>query len=925
MLLKNSMILFLSRKFLIILFFLLLTFSSIYSQGSNFVSKKGGICFRTDDDQSISKYLDYASLFKKYNQNFCPAINLSMDEITPEDINSLKEIQADGNEIMDHTPWHRTNYFFTNLPTDYYINNPGVQRIAGNKVDLKFSSVNIDDAKRTGYVNIKNDTVISESGIFSSFSKSDCYLYFPSLNQLVFIDESFGWIDQNKVKIMDVWRDSIDLGIHQNVQFYNFDFNNVHLSVDGLKALAEESIRLTEYYGLDKSLTWIQPGGYFPHVYGNELRQAIEELGYKAAGSYPNPSLKVFNEYNPNNDAQFAMSWGDFQETIWTLEQCKQYIADKIAKHHVLIGENHFTYLGDGSKIDWQSFLYKVEGLLQWCVTKNISIKTYSQWADILYNQTPDPFENIIPPLNVDLDENSIPDGYEQSGQGVLIKSDGIPSANDYCYSINKAGQICSITGLGGVEKGNNEFEIWTKGAPGNFIEVTFKVGSQNLVYKFPAENPGWKQYKLSQSINDNTSLNIPANVSLIDITINCSNYSSGSVKISGMKLSKSLETNDYLTLIPASQNVSYSEGSNSFEIKSNINWTVNDDADWLTVTPPNGSGDGTLTVFYSDNTVANERVGTITIDGSGITKAITITQQAAPFKLNVEPEEFNVMYLAGSAKFSVESNTNWTIDSDVDWLSVSPENGSYNDSITINYIANPNTTPRIGNLTIRGGDLTKTIAITQQAAPFELYVEPEEFNVMYLAGSAKFSVESNTNWTIDSDVDWLSVSPENGSYNDSITINYIANPNTTPRIGNLTIRGGDLTKTIKVQQNAKKFLIAAPIDTVIPADSGVFNLIIISNLDWELKEDLDWIHLNKYYGSNSDTVIVSYDSNKEITSREGSVLIYYGGDSTKVSLYQNASSYLFIAPDSEIVNADSGKIKIIIESNISWHIINEY
>ena len=103
----------------------------------------------------------------------------------------------------------------------------------------------------------------------------------------------------------------------------------------------------------------------------------------------------------------------------------------------------------------------------------------------------------------------------------------------------NKSGQICSITGLGGVEKGNNEFEIWTKGAPGNFIEVTFKVGTQNFVYKFPAENPGWTKYNLSQSINGNTSLNIPANVSLIDITINCSNYSSGSVKISGMKLSK--------------------------------------------------------------------------------------------------------------------------------------------------------------------------------------------------------------------------------------------------------------------------------------------------------------------------------------------------------------------------------------------------
>ena len=74
-----------------------------------------------------------------------------------------------------------------------------------------------------------------------------------------------GWIDQNKVIITDVWRNSIDLGTHQNVQFYNFDFDdNVHLSVDGLKVLAEESIRLTEYYDLERPYTWIQPVVIFP-------------------------------------------------------------------------------------------------------------------------------------------------------------------------------------------------------------------------------------------------------------------------------------------------------------------------------------------------------------------------------------------------------------------------------------------------------------------------------------------------------------------------------------------------------------------------------------------------------------------------------------------------------------------------------------
>ncbi len=77
------------------------------------------------------------------------------------------------------------------------------------------------------------------------------------------------------------------------------------------------------------------------------------------------------------------------------------------------------------------------------------------------------------------------------------------------------------------------------KGNTGNFIEVIFKAGTQNLVYKFPAENSQWTKFNLEGSINGNTTLTIPENVSVVDITINCCNYSSGEVKISGMTLKK--------------------------------------------------------------------------------------------------------------------------------------------------------------------------------------------------------------------------------------------------------------------------------------------------------------------------------------------------------------------------------------------------
>lgn len=46
-------------------------YDKINKSNSTNLTKRGGICFRIDDDQDISKYLEYAALFNKYNQKFC--------------------------------------------------------------------------------------------------------------------------------------------------------------------------------------------------------------------------------------------------------------------------------------------------------------------------------------------------------------------------------------------------------------------------------------------------------------------------------------------------------------------------------------------------------------------------------------------------------------------------------------------------------------------------------------------------------------------------------------------------------------------------------------------------------------------------------------------------------------------------------------
>ena len=53
------------------------------------------------------------------------------------------------------------------------------------------------------------------------------------------------------------------------------------------------------------------------------------------------------------------------------------------------------------------------------------------------------------------------------------------------------------------------------------------------------------------------------------------------------------------------------------------------DDATWLTVSPVSGTGADTLTATYSTNSTMNQRIGSITVTGGGITRTVTITQAA--------------------------------------------------------------------------------------------------------------------------------------------------------------------------------------------------------------------------------------------------------------------------------------------------------
>jgi len=69
---------------------------------------------------------------------------------------------------------------------------------------------------------------------------------------------------------------------------------------------------------------------------------------------------------------------------------------------------------------------------------------------------------------------------------------------------------------------------------------------------------------------------------------------------------------------------------TNTFNITSNVTWTVSDNQTWLTVSPVSGSNDGTIlvTATTENPSSVSTRSGVVTISGSGVSnKTVTVTQ----------------------------------------------------------------------------------------------------------------------------------------------------------------------------------------------------------------------------------------------------------------------------------------------------------
>lgn len=182
--------------------------------------------------------------------------------------------------------------------------------------------------------------------------------------------------------------------------------------------------------------------------------------------------------------------------------------------------------------------------------------------------------------------------------------------------------------------------------------------------------------------------------------------------------------------------------------------------------------------------------------------------------QLFVTPPVQNVPFQAGQTTFDVESNVAWIVSEGEDWLKVTPGSGSNNGTLQVDYDANPNETPRTGVITVSGGGISRTVQVVQGAP--RLDVTPNIQEVPYTPGTTTFDVASNVAWTVEEAEDWFTVEPGTGINDGKLNVTYDANPKSVIRIGQLTVSGGGLSRTVSVVQAERKIEFKKDVNLII-------------------------------------------------------------------------------------------------------------
>lgn len=306
-----------------------------------------------------------------------------------------------------------------------------------------------------------------------------------------------------------------------------------------------------------------------------------------------------------------------------------------------------------------------------------------------------------------------------------------------------------------------------------------------------------------------------------------------------------------------------------SLTVTSNIAWSATCAANWVTLTPVNGtSGTTTLKATIAANPTTVSRTATIKVANQeyNITKEISVTQSALIPSLEVSDNAITANSTERTKSITITSSIAWTATCEANWVTLTPVNGkSGTTTLNATIAANPTTSSRTATIKVQNNEygITKNITVSQEALNPSLEVSVNTISATVQGLTKQLTVTSTIPWVATCEEDWVTLSPVNGtSGTTTLKATIAANPTTASRTATIKVQNSEfgITKTIAISQKPLIPSLEVSDNTIseisAPASGLTEQLTITSSIDWTATCAANWVTLTPANGTSGTTTL---------------------------------------------------------------------
>lgn len=316
-------------------------------------------------------------------------------------------------------------------------------------------------------------------------------------------------------------------------------------------------------------------------------------------------------------------------------------------------------------------------------------------------------------------------------------------------------------------------------------------------------------------------------------------------------------------------------------KVECSADWSITSKPDWITASTESGTGDATVVLTAQNNTLLEQRSGTVTFtsnyNGSNKNLQIQVTQEK--FIFLVSPSSFEVPTIVTSPYVAtVECSAGWSVSNLPEWIKSSQTTQSGNGSVSFTVESNPELSPRSATVQVNStlGGHSHEISFSQAAFQFDS--SPASYDYEAVDGTKNtLQVVCSGAWSFTGAPSWVTLSPSSGTGNAQVSVGVNNNIETSPREITFSLHSAlnGLERSITVKQKAFVFNVTAQSSYAYEALNSASNQVSIECMGgWTVQGAEAWMNVSPTSGTDNGSVTIAPSNNTEKRTRSGKISI---------------------------------------------------